>query len=384
MMDHPYLANAIVRFPMSTVEDSESLSTMATDGYRIYANVEFCDRLGEEELMGVLAHEVLHNVLGHIERRRERNLLKWNIAIDHATNLLLQQMGFLLPDPKCCDPRYKGMTAESIYDILPEDCNSNWDEHLEYGLLERTSRSQQETIDDPSPLELKRIRETLRIEMTREIERFSKSGLLHGNLQGLIEQEIEIADSAKVDWQEILSRFIEGTRRSDFRNFPFNKKHLWRGIHLPSVGTPGPEKIVASIDTSGSMSNEILSQVLAELDRIKSYSECGLTLIECDCSLERVCEVEPWEVTEIDFERWTFTGRGGTSLIPPFEWLEQSIEETGIIPDAMIYMTDGYGLFPDDCPIPTLWIVPQSGLASDEFPFGDVVRISDFQNQLDH
>ena len=81
------------------------------------------------------------------------------------------------------------MTAESIYDILPEDCNSNWDEHLEYGLLDRTSRSQQETIDDPSPLELKRIRETLRIEMTREIERFSKSGLLHGNLQGLIEQE---------------------------------------------------------------------------------------------------------------------------------------------------------------------------------------------------
>ena len=131
--------------------------------------------------------------------------------------IFLQQMGFLLPDPKCCDPRYKGMTAESIYDILPEDCNSNWDEHLEYGLLERTSRSQQETIDDPSPLELKRIRETLRIEMTREIERFSKSGLLHGNLQGLIEQEIEIADSAKVDWQEILSRFIEGTRRNDFR-----------------------------------------------------------------------------------------------------------------------------------------------------------------------
>ena len=51
-------------------------------------------------------------------------------------------------------------------------------------------------------------------------------------------------------------------------------------------------------------------------------------------------------------------------FILPFEWLEQSIEETGIIPDAMIYMTDGYGLFPDDCPIPTLWIVPQSGLAS--------------------
>ena len=75
--------------------------------------------------MGVLAHEVLHNVLGHIERRRERNLVKWNIAIDHATNLPCSRW-VSLPDPKCCDPRYKGMTAESIYDILPEDCTSNW------------------------------------------------------------------------------------------------------------------------------------------------------------------------------------------------------------------------------------------------------------------
>ena len=169
---------------------------------------------------------------------------------------------------------------------------------------------------------------------------------------------------------------------NDFRNFLstrsiFGEESTFHPLELQD------RKIIASIDTSGSMSNEILSQVLAELDRIKSYSECGLTLIECDCSLERVCEVEPWEVTEIDLKVDLY-GRGGTSLIPPFEWLEQSIEETGIIPDAMIYMTDGYGLFPDDCPIPTLWIVPQSGLASGEFPFGDVVRISDFQNQLDH
>ena len=49
--------------------------------------------------MGVLAHEVLHNVLGHIERRRERNLVKWNIAIDHATNLLLSRWVSFYPIP---------------------------------------------------------------------------------------------------------------------------------------------------------------------------------------------------------------------------------------------------------------------------------------------
>ena len=44
----------------------------------------------------------------------------------------------------------------------------------------------------------------------------------------------------------------------------------------------------------------------------------------------------------------------------------------------MIYMTDGYGDFPDECPIPTLWAVPESGLDSERFPFGEVLRIPEF------
>ncbi len=44
----------------------------------------------------------------------------------------------------------------------------------------------------------------------------------------------------------------------------------------------------------------------------------------------------------------------------------------------MIYMTNGYGDFPDECSIPTLWAVPESGLDSERFPFGEVLRIPDF------
>ena len=41
-------------------------------------------------------------------------------------------------------------------------------------------------------------------------------------------------------------------------------------------------------------------------------------------------------------------------------------------------MTDGYGDFPDKCFIPTLWIVPESGIDSNEFTFGEVIRIKSF------
>ena len=96
-----------------------------------------------------------------------------------------------------------------------------------------------------------------------------------------------------------------------------------------------PEHLVAAIDTSGSMSENLLSQILSELDRIKSVSECRLSLIECDYDIGRVQEVEPWEASGLDFNRWQFTGRGGTSLKPPFHWLDQQIQNEGLIPDAM-------------------------------------------------
>ena len=58
--------------------------------------------------------------------------------------------------------------------------------------------------------------------------------------------------------------------------------------------------------------------------------------------------------------------------------VDQQIQNEGLIPDAMIYMTDGYGDFPEECPVPTLWAVPESGLKSENFPFGEVLRIPEF------
>jgi len=404
MLKHPYLASAVARFPLILRNREEGINTMATDGYRIYANPGYVEKISSDELLGVLAHELMHNLLGHLEREQERKPGRWNVAIDHATNLLLEEMNFSLPDPKCCERRFHGLTAEQIYQKLSaHDKSDNWDQHLtisdggsQNGLVKpqlsleddpqqtneksvlNSEGEEESSMDRPTRLELKRIREGLQREMIREIQELSRAGKLPGNLPGFLKQEIGMAGAAQIPWQDLLSRFMGGLRRSDFRSFPFNKRHIWRGICLPSVGTPGPEHLVAAVDTSGSMSENLLSQILSELDRIKSVAECGMSLIECDYDIGRVREVDPWEASSIDFNRWQFTGRGGTSLKPPFRWLDQKIENEGLIPDAMIYMTDGYGDFPEECPVPTLWAVPESGLESENFPFGEVLRIPEF------
>ena len=44
--------------------------------------------------------------------------------------------------------------------------------------------------------------------------------------------------------------------------------------------------------------------------------------------------------------------------------------------EVAVYLTDGYGTFPDGPPpVETLWVVTPGGLASEEFPFGKAVRL---------
>jgi len=45
---------------------------------------------------------------------------------------------------------------------------------------------------------------------------------------------------------------------------------------------------------------------------------------------------------------------------------------------VLIYLTDGYGDFPEQAPAtPTLWVVPPGGLEDEGFPFGDVLRLEE-------
>src|SRR5690606_9572129 len=86
-------------------------------------NYGFTETLEDEEVAFVLAHEVLHCVLGHPDRRGERERLRWNVAVDYATNALLVETGFTPPASALYERRYAGLRAEEIYDVLPRSAH---------------------------------------------------------------------------------------------------------------------------------------------------------------------------------------------------------------------------------------------------------------------
>jgi predicted metal-dependent peptidase len=373
MLVHPYLASALARLPVVNAADLGWCRTMATDGYYIYVNPAWCETLADEEITAVFAHEVMHAVLGHIDRRGDRERFVWNLAIDYATNWLLQQYGFKLPASALIQPSYRALTAEQIYDVLIKQAIKlplGFDLHLEPGDAEGASQRGHEY---PSADERRRLRVVILREMARKLAERGQ-----GTLPAELAREIERASRPQVTWQQLLARFINGLRRSDYRLYPFNKKHVWRQIYMPSLGVPGPDHLVLGIDTSGSITAADLGQFVAELDRLRSLTDCRLTVVQCDAAVQKVDEVQAGEPTILPEARHgqpRLAGGGGTDFRPVFTWMAEHCRGGGRL-DALIYCTDGYGSFPEKAPpYPVVWVVTKQGLA--EFPFGLVIRLQD-------
>ena len=68
------------------------------------------------------------------------------------------------------------------------------------------------------------------------------------------------------------------------------------------------------------------------------------------------------------------TGGGGTSFVPFF--IKVNEEQDKYEEAVCIYLTDGYGDFPESFELPTLWVVTTNGLDNDHFPFGSVTRLN--------
>ena len=117
LLDHPFFGSLLFRLGGRA---SNSIQTMATDGVSLFYNPAFVETLNAAELAGVLAHEVMHPALQHHTRRGDRDRKRWNMACDYAINPLLLDAGLTLPKDVLIDHRFRGMSAERIYNLIEE------------------------------------------------------------------------------------------------------------------------------------------------------------------------------------------------------------------------------------------------------------------------
>ena len=107
------------------VEADSTISTMATDGAKIFCGTEFVKNETYDIIMFGLLHELLHVYFNHHARRETRDPKTWNIAADIYVNgqcsELLEQDGkpWMVPE-RFIQPEAwsQGKTVEEIYEII--------------------------------------------------------------------------------------------------------------------------------------------------------------------------------------------------------------------------------------------------------------------------
>lgn len=109
--------------------ERDDIPTACTNGNAIMYNPAFFEQyeMRMKQVAFVFAHEVEHIVRRHIQRRGGRDPHLWNVACDHDINLSLIDMGLEYPTDAegnfigLADRRFRGMSAERIYNILKQE-----------------------------------------------------------------------------------------------------------------------------------------------------------------------------------------------------------------------------------------------------------------------
>ena len=368
----------VLSLRLAPLEDP-SIQTMCTDGVLIRYNPDHIIGLSRGVLRTEIAHETMHCAALHHTRRDGRDLRRWNIACDYAINPLLAEAGFELPEGALLDPAYSGMSAEAIYARLPQiqDAGENGDDQDsdDPGGMGGVSNPppDSDTLGDPgqpgqqrgqphaqaaSPADLARQEENWTI-ATAQAEATAKAmGSGAGDAARAIREQV----APRVDWRDILRRYLSAAAKSDYAWTPPNRRYIARGLYLPSLRSETLGPVVIAVDTSGSIDDATLAAFSAEITAILDEAAPeAIHVVYCDAAVTGTETYTPGDIIALAPQ-----GGGGTAFRPVFDWIARS----DIQPVCVVYLTDLDGDdFGPEPACPVLWVSTDLTNA----PFGEVI-----------
>lgn len=368
VMSQPFFGSLALRLKL---KEDPSCKTAWTDGVTLGFNPKYINDLPFEETKGVVAHEVLHPAFLHHLRKGARQHGRWNQACDYAINPILEEAHFALPKGVLSNPAYKGLAAEAIYTLLPEgNDGSDGDDPDPGGCGEvRTPSAKgadgsEDPSRQPSESELKQQESEWKIAVAQAAHVAKQAGKLPASMERLIEEILKPV----LPWKNILRRFMTEKSIEDFTWSQPNRRFAATGLYLPArISEDALGTMAVFVDTSGSIGEELLNDFGAEISSVhKETRPRELIVVYCDADVNHVDVFGPDDEVRLEAH-----GGGGTDFKPPFNWLA----ERNIVPKCAVYLTDGYGDFPneEDVSYPVMWAL--CGGSQVEPPFGETLHL---------
>jgi predicted metal-dependent peptidase len=280
----------------------------------------------EEECRFVMAHELLHVGLRHDARRQGRDPFLWNVACDYVINdwLVEMRVGEMPKMGLLYDPALKGESAEGIYDRMVTDMRR----YRRLATLRGVGIG--DILEGNRP-------DWWQVGAGVDLDAFYRGALCQGLAyhqeqgRGLLPaglvQEIEALSQPPVPWDVELARWFDHyfPPVERVRSYARPSRHQSSTPDIPRPRwVPPPDWEDARtfgvvLDTSGSMSRELLAKALGAIASYSLSREVPwVRVVFCDAATYDQGYMRPEDIAREVRVR----GRGGTVLQPAIDLLE--------------------------------------------------------------
>lgn len=336
---------------MKLINADEWCATLATDGKNFYYNSAFVLSLKSiDKVVFGFAHEVLHCIYDHIARTGSRNKQLSNIAQDFVINadLVQHKVGDKIDEIDIIyDAKYYGWAWEAVYDELMKNAKQIniadladmlLDDHLDEQPGDGEGEGNGDKGDGVStkkPILSKEERDRIKDEF-REAILQAAQGAKPGSLPSGVERLVRNLTAPKMDWRSLITMKIPSLAKNDYSYQRPNKKYQFSGIVMPGLQREEAIDVCVAIDTSGSISQQQLEEVLSEVvGLMEMYEEFTLRIWQFDT------QVYGYETftkdTASDMMSYQIKGGGGTSFQCNWDFMKAETIE----PKLFIMFTDG-------------------------------------------
>jgi len=373
LFNQPFFGNLATRLKL--VDATKWCKTAATDGRHLYYNREFIKSLTKDELLFLVGHEVLHCVYDHLGRTGKRDHELFNMANDYIVNytLVKERVGSM-PKSGLYDEKYTDeMASEEVYALLQQrsaQVRVTLDEHIGGGGSE-DGESNSVTVsvmgdgDGPPQLteeDLQRIRNEVKAAVINAAQAVGA-----GKVPAGVRRLIDAFSHPIMDWRSLLEMHIQSQIRDDYTFSRPNRRSAAMDVILPGQNLGNKVEVACSIDTSGSMTDEMLRDFLTEVKGIMdTFNDFILDLWTFDTQVYNHQRFTPENIDGI--LQYEPQGGGGTIFKANFDFMK----EHDIEPKRFVMFTDGYPNDSDwgggDGYCDTLWII--HGNMDIEAPYG--------------
>jgi predicted metal-dependent peptidase len=358
---------------------------------RLVANRAFTRKLSPDDLLFVLAHELLHLALRTHDRAVGSTRLEFNYAHDYIINDILRDALNLtaIPAGGLDMVGARARSAESIVLEMRRDRNAMTSrsqvfdgELVSIGqALGDGGRGGGDKAGDVLDQGLEKrmfpedaAEQAARAERVRELAAKGMAiaaaiGAMKGRglgAGGTRQQVRALRGIYRTPWQIALQRWLEGTAPGE-RTFTRASR---RGIEREDIVLPGRQRHALTLnvvlDTSGSMANEIPFALGALADFCEVTGVDDVRVVQCDTMVTADERLSPAELAEYEIK-----GYGGSDLTPALQALAEDPRVT-----AAIVITDGDIAYPrEPMPYAVLWAVSPGGSTAFAPPYGRIVTM---------